>query len=185
MTTVKRIIDLTKYTSVLPYDSEMFGVYQPLLGWKSVRIADRFKQGFHRDKADILDRLKREFSGQVEIAYDENNRVSIKITPGVASAGALRVFDSLLLELVSRRLPPYADLETNSWAQAITPDSIAALLSKDVAAAYTTSYTQLRRGDGPSGDGVSSAGHTVRSRFPLGCKLRSGRGGGNWRGLHP
>jgi len=61
MTTVKRITDLTKYTSVLPYDSEMFGVYQPLLGWKSVRIENRFKDGFHRDKAEILDRLKRQF----------------------------------------------------------------------------------------------------------------------------
>jgi len=38
MTTVKRITDLTKYASVLPYASEMFGVYQPLLGWKSKRI---------------------------------------------------------------------------------------------------------------------------------------------------
>jgi hypothetical protein len=93
MTTVKRITDLTKYTSVLPYDSEMFGVYQPLLGWKSVRIANRFKDGFHRDKAGILDRLKREFSGQVEIAYDENNQVSIKMKPGAANAlGSLAPF---------------------------------------------------------------------------------------------
>ena len=32
MAIVKRITDLSDYTSVLPYESEMFGVYQPLLG---------------------------------------------------------------------------------------------------------------------------------------------------------
>ena len=48
MTTVKRITDLTSYTSVLPYASEMFGVYQPLLGWKSKRIEERFNEGFRR-----------------------------------------------------------------------------------------------------------------------------------------
>jgi hypothetical protein len=150
VTTVKRITDLTTYTSVLPYDSEMFGVYQPLLGWKSVRIANRFKEGFHRDKAGILDRLKREFSSQVEIAYDENDQISIRMKPGVASAGALRIYDSLLLELVSRRLPPYGERKPESWAAAITPDIVSALLSKDVAAAYATSYSQLRRGADPT-----------------------------------
>lgn len=42
MTTVRRIGDLADYATVLPYASEMFGVYQPLLGWKSKRIEDRF-----------------------------------------------------------------------------------------------------------------------------------------------
>ena len=32
MTTNKRITDLTDYTSVLPYASELFGVYQPMIG---------------------------------------------------------------------------------------------------------------------------------------------------------
>jgi hypothetical protein len=37
----KRIRDLTDYTSVLPYASELFGVYQPMLGWRSKRIMRR------------------------------------------------------------------------------------------------------------------------------------------------
>jgi len=55
MTIVKRIIDLTNYTTVLSYASEMVGVYQPLLGWKSKRIEERFKQGFENDKKSILE----------------------------------------------------------------------------------------------------------------------------------
>lgn len=34
---------LTAYTGILPYASEIFGIYQPLLGWKSKRIEKRQK----------------------------------------------------------------------------------------------------------------------------------------------
>ena len=44
MPTNKRITDLSDYTSILPYASELFGVYQPLIGWKSKRILKRMKQ---------------------------------------------------------------------------------------------------------------------------------------------
>ena len=54
MVSAKRIIDLTDYTTILPYASEMFGVYQPLLGWKSKRIEERFNSGFENDKNSIL-----------------------------------------------------------------------------------------------------------------------------------
>ena len=30
-------IDLKPYEGVLPYASELYGIYQPLLGWKSQR----------------------------------------------------------------------------------------------------------------------------------------------------
>ncbi len=50
MTTVKRITDLSRYTGLLPYASELFGVYQPLLGWKSKRLEKRFNNGFQNDQ---------------------------------------------------------------------------------------------------------------------------------------
>jgi hypothetical protein len=30
---MKRIVDIKKFKSTLPYSSEIFGVYQPMLGW--------------------------------------------------------------------------------------------------------------------------------------------------------
>ena len=42
MATNKRLTDLTAYKSVLPYASEIFGVYQPLIGWKGKRNIKRF-----------------------------------------------------------------------------------------------------------------------------------------------
>jgi hypothetical protein len=49
MATNKRITDLAKYKSVLPYASEMFGVYQPLIGWKSKRILKRMNDSIDLD----------------------------------------------------------------------------------------------------------------------------------------
>ena len=73
MVSAKRIIDLTDYTTILPYASEMFGVYQPLLGWKSKRIEERFNSGFENDKNSILQKLKNEFTGLVDIEFNADN----------------------------------------------------------------------------------------------------------------
>ena len=44
----KRLTDLTSYDVVLPYASELFGVYQPLIGWKSKRAEEL--AGGHRSR---------------------------------------------------------------------------------------------------------------------------------------
>ena len=36
--------NINDYKGVLPYASELFGIYQPLLGWKSKLISDRYKE---------------------------------------------------------------------------------------------------------------------------------------------
>jgi hypothetical protein len=69
MATNKRLTELIDYTSVLPYASEMFGIYQPLLGWKSKRIAHRFEQGFQNYKLGLIDKLKTHFTGHVNVHY--------------------------------------------------------------------------------------------------------------------
>ena len=128
MATVKRITDLTAYTSVLPYASELFGVYQPLLGWKSERIAERFEQGFEHDKPFILDKLKRQFADVVDIKYLESGQLEIEIKPGVLRGGKLRPYDSVVLERLAAHLPPYDRYKPDVWDDA-PPDFGATLLS--------------------------------------------------------
>ncbi len=36
--------NLKDYKGILPYASELFGVYQPLLGWRSAIIKDRYNR---------------------------------------------------------------------------------------------------------------------------------------------
>jgi hypothetical protein len=150
MTTVKRITDLTQYTSVLPYASELFGIYQPLLGWKSKRIEKRFAEGFQNDKTFLLDKLKREFAGMVDITYKENNQVDVKISTGILAGGKFRRFDSVLLEKVAAGLPLYADYNPSVWKKVITPKNLNAIFNKDVAGFYSSTYHEMRKGDNPS-----------------------------------
>ena len=89
MAVVKRITDLTNYTTVLPYDSEMFGVYQPLLGWKSKRIAERFSRGLKRDQAAALNKLLRSLAGVVNVTYRNDGIVDLQIDKGQLSTAKI------------------------------------------------------------------------------------------------
>jgi hypothetical protein len=143
VTTVKRISDLTKYASVLPYASEMFGVYQPLLGWKSARIEQRFDAGLQTDKRSLLDGLRRNFAPVTTVSYDENAGVTVRVSPGVVKGGTLRSFDSVVLREIGSRLPPYGQYEPSIWSSLINEDSLRTILDGPVAESYTRAYAQL------------------------------------------
>ncbi|HKX33666.1 MAG TPA: peptidoglycan-binding protein [Blastocatellia bacterium] len=139
-TKVKRLIDLTDYTSVLPYASQMFGVYQPLLGWKSKRIEERFEKGYQNDRAHMLNKLTTEFTGIVDVQYTDNQPVSITLKPGILAGGKLRAFDSVLLEKLAESLPPFDQLTPAVWESVITPDRVNSLLNNEVAAFYLQAF---------------------------------------------
>jgi hypothetical protein len=144
MATVKRIADLGQYSGVLPYASEMFGIYQPLLGWKSKRIAERIERGLARDKAHIIRSLQREISPSISIQYDDSGQVHIELEVGELRAGVKRGFDSLVLERIGRSLPRYEDYEPSIWANHITSDLLDSILKTDVVTSYTRALAQLR-----------------------------------------
>lgn len=144
MTTIKRITDLTSYTTVLPYASELFGVYQPLLGWKSKRIQQRFNDGFQSEKRRILERLKSQFTDLVDIKYLETNQLLIDIKSGVLKGGKARAFDSVVLESIAARLPPFEQYKPEIWADLVTPDRLEIVLKKDVVAFYSRAYNEIR-----------------------------------------
>ena len=147
MAAPKRITDLTGYTNVLPYASELFGVYQPLLGWKSKRIDQRYKDGYARDKRAILEKLKREFADVVKIEYREGNNVAIQVLPGVLKGGNLRAFDSVVLDRIAQELPTFDKYKPAIWHEALASQRIETLLKKDVVEFYTRAYQDLRKAD--------------------------------------
>lgn len=143
MTTNKRITDLSDYTSVLPYASEMFGVYQPLLGWRSKRIEERYQRGFSKDKALLLEKLKTEFTGLINITYKGSNQIDIALKPGVLETGAFRSFDSVVMEQISRKLPAEKISKNSIWNEVLTSTFVEALLKKDVAKIYTEEFAKI------------------------------------------
>lgn len=146
MPAAKRLTDLIDYTAILPYASEMFGIYQPLLGWKSGRMKDRFEGGFDKDKRQLIDRLKRQFSGDVEFQYDGDVLGDVRIRPGVLDARARRPVDSVLLEELGQMLPSGAgDVTSDDWRGVVNPDTIQKVFDEVVAPRYIDfQRTQLR-----------------------------------------
>ncbi|HNO71185.1 MAG TPA: peptidoglycan-binding protein [Bacteroidia bacterium] len=147
MSTVKRITDLTDYTSVLPYASELFGVYQPLLGWKSKRSEQRFNKGFNQDKLQLLDKLKNTFAGIANVSYKDNRLADIHLKHGLLQGGKVRTYDSVLVQKISEQLPEYSALTPAVWSRLINEQFIDALLSKDVTQVYKSAYNDVLRTD--------------------------------------
>ncbi|CAG9226243.1 conserved hypothetical protein [Paraburkholderia sabiae] len=50
-------VDYKKFDGTLPYASEIFGTYQPLLGWKSKRTFDRFSLGLQRARMEAIESI--------------------------------------------------------------------------------------------------------------------------------
>lgn len=145
MTTVKRITDLTDYTSVLPYASEMFGVYQPLLGWRSKRVEQRLREGYKGDKRQLLESLKRKYAPLVDVSYGENQQLRLSVNPGVLAGGKLRRFDSVVLQQIASELPPLRKPDSTVWEKVINPDRLEGILMKDVVAIYSRAHEDLAR----------------------------------------
>ena len=105
MATVKRITDLKPYATVLPYASELFGIYQPLLGWKSRRIQARVRAGFRNERRLALENLMRQFPGFGEDPYRTTVSSTSRSHPATCGPGASRV-DSVVLQRLSDTLSP-------------------------------------------------------------------------------
>ncbi len=143
---IKRITDLMAYTSVLPYASELFGIYQPLLGWKSKRMIERFESGFEKDRAAMARALARQFAGIATVAFQGGNALKIALSPGTLQPHARRMsFDSLVLESIAKKLP--SKYSPKVWQTHLDPEKIVQLLQKTVAPAYSDLYTGMSSAD--------------------------------------
>jgi hypothetical protein len=148
MPPVKRITDLIDYASVLPYASEMFGIYQPLLGWKSRRIRERFEKGLKHDKRALLDKLAREFAAVSDVTYRDTGQIGMTVRRGVLEAGKSLQPDSVVMERVSAALPAFKDYQPAIWEQLLSDAAVDRLLDTEVPKFYAGAYADLLRSTG-------------------------------------
>jgi hypothetical protein len=172
MATNKRITDLSDYTSVLPYASELFGVYQPLLGWRSKRTEERYQKGFQKDRAQLLEKIKETFTGLVDITYRDNNLPEINIKPGSLETGKIRSFDSVLLEELSKNLPPEKIKNEAAWNDVLKPGVLDTLLKKQVTKNYTDAYAKMLKPTATTGSAASRA--RAASVDPMSKRITAG-----------
>src|SRR5437763_963276 len=109
---------LDDYKGTLPYASELFGIYQPLLGWRSKRIIRRYERArldVYRELADRMLSLKPDVSVAVNPALFERRAGAAPAAVAVQHLKPLRFprdteryiapkIDSAVARVVSERL---------------------------------------------------------------------------------
>jgi hypothetical protein len=143
MTTTKRITDLSNYTSVLPYASEMFGVYQPMIGWRSRRTLDWYKSSAADNQATLIGQFTGHFVGDFDARFFPDN---CEVNIGDLRIGRLetirliRQHRTKLASEVARLLPPDAPPVQEAWNAFINPDLLQQLLRDPVKGQHATDY---------------------------------------------
>lgn len=143
MTTNKRITDLTDYTSVLPYASEMFGVYQPMIGWRSALRMNRFKIGLGETRDGLLRALASHYAGQVQSSFSTTDCVLdlSRISTGQLQGPQLTNDESsVLMQAIAATLPPDRMPADSDWQNIINSDLLTKHLTGDVARHYADDY---------------------------------------------
>jgi hypothetical protein len=145
----KRITDLADYTSVLPYASELFGVYQPMLGWRSKRRMRRIERGATVDRHSLLDAMSQRFASRAKLHFNEDYQlVEGHIGIGAPVAGLVRSMSSgALASLIRRRLQEHGRRPSGAeWRDLVNPGELEAMLNGPVLEEHRNGHTQRFRG---------------------------------------
>jgi len=137
---VSRFSDLSSYKGILPYSSELFGVYQPLLGWKSARTVHRFFGGYGIDRAQLYASSVNRFASSLPIQIDGQVINIGQLTPATYAPQPGPIFNSVLLREIAHVLP--AQYSDSVWEQ-LTPDLVQRTLDGPVKTAAITEYATL------------------------------------------
>lgn len=142
MATNKRITD-KDFTGLLPYASEIFGIYQPLLGWKSKRTQKRFSKGLNNDRKELLDTLKNQFVGKVNVEYGEGCEIKVlDIKTGDLTVGNLNSFDSIVLTIIAQKLPPFEEYKDSIWDDLISVNNFEIIYREFLTPHYRQFYLE-------------------------------------------
>ena len=130
-------IDLTKFTETLPYASELFGIYQPLLGWKAKRIVKRINLGF----TAYLDPAVRAVVSKMHPAVDLTpfadprefrlNRIGIASPLAPQTARANAGIDTFVARAIAKRINDgRMDLDNPAiWRELASKDALNEILT--------------------------------------------------------
>lgn len=141
----KRITDLTNYTSILPYASEIFGVYQPMIGWRAKRKILRFRVGVDENHRSLLQSFATNYAGVSDATFVPSDCAVTVGSIGVGRLASTRLAPdqgSVLLTTIAQKLPPDSPPRGEEWRQFINPDILQSVLERDVVSHFTMLYNE-------------------------------------------
>src|SRR5882724_12925915 len=106
-------VDLNKFKNVLPYASELFGLYQPLLGWKSQRTIQKFSGGVRDTQLNIVQSLFAKMTPDVGLKFNdatsdnvffETSKLNVGTVKPPDGPGVSPYFNFLITDLIKKRI---------------------------------------------------------------------------------
>lgn len=140
---MKRLSDLTDYKGVLPSASEIFGVYQPLLGWKSGRMQSRIDSGVRIRLGDSVARLAGAIRSDYSVSFAP---ADCSVQVGALGLGVLSgapSFAGLVATEIAQELPAKQDYRPEVWKKLASADYLAKVLTEKVTLAAVALYREL------------------------------------------
>jgi hypothetical protein len=153
----KAVFEFEDYRGILPYASELFGVYQPLLGWKSRRHMRRFTTGYAVDRLGMIERLAEGVAPELKLEPSRDAFKVLGFKPGdpIAEVATSR---SLLVTALRQSLSGRGAVSDRDLAKALDQAAVTKLLQTDVANAVNHRIQAA-----PSGNDVATGSTVTRT----------------------
>ena len=130
-----------QYKGMLPYASEIFGIYQPLLGWKSRITLQRFERGRAQFHERLVEKFLASASAPVRLTVLERSTDRLAARDGVfdvehfepvetgkAMGRAIApAIDCGLTRMIAAELPPEPPRD---WSQVVNRDRVVRLMER-------------------------------------------------------
>ena len=125
--------DLEKFKGQYPYGSELFGVYQTLLGWRGARARRWFLRGYARERLELTDSMFRRVRADVEARPNADQVLTEIGRVGIGTASQEPKYPSKLIETLARHIPEGDHLDDPQyWRDRLTDDRLLAALNREV-----------------------------------------------------
>lgn len=157
---MKKSKDLTPFANILPYASEIFGVYQPMLGWSSARSKRRISRGFDNDLRHVLTAVRARFEGDFELTLGDDAEAPriAKLQPAAIRRDPGRGGASFVLDAIARELPSEDRYDDGVWQRVLGGGRIERALREEVVPRVLRwreeTATSRRRGTAPEQDDI-------------------------------
>ena len=124
--------DLEKFKGQYPYGSELFGVYQTLLGWRGTRARRWFSRGFAADRGELGATVFKAVRPAVDAQPNEDGVLTRIGQIGVGQPNDDVDLGSTVLKSLASRLAGGNLDDPAFWSKAISDDMLSSALEHDV-----------------------------------------------------
>lgn len=125
--------DLKKFKGQYPYGSELFGVYQTLLGWRGARSRQWFLKGYANDRIELRQAVFKSVRAAVDARPNEDGVLTEIGRIDIGRPNDLIKFGSVVLDIVAANLPAGGNHDNPSfWIDKLNDDVLMQALNHDV-----------------------------------------------------